>query len=339
MDVVRGPAVGALGAGSASVAETSRCAHGWRRLDADGILRPPLHERPPQTECDVFADAARHPLMTTAVLKLGGEVIADAAGLGAVLEQIRSVQEAGWRIAVVHGGGPQAEQLSTALGLRERKVDGRRVTDEPTLRVMKQVLAGELNVDLVAAAAARGVRAVGLCGVSTVVHCRRLAPQSQADGTAIDYGLVGEIERIDTMLLEHLWSGGFTPMIAPLGFGRDGVLNINADTVAAGVAAAVRADHLFVMTAVAGVRRDRDDPSTRIPTLSIAEARDAIDDGTIAGGMIPKVADALPHLGAGIGTIHILGPRVASLAEAAAQPGRFGTALLSQPLVVTLPTA
>jgi acetylglutamate kinase len=269
--------------------------------------------------------------MTTAVLKLGGELLEDRPALDAVLDEIRCALEAGWHIALVHGGGPQAERLSSALGLREHKVHGRRVTDAPTLQVMKQVL-GELNIDLVAAANTRGLRGVGLVGVGSLVHCRRLAPQRLPDGSTIDYGLVGEIERIDTTLLHRMWADGFVPIIAPLGHGADGVLNINADTVASAIAAAVRADHLFLMTAVAGVLRDRDDPSTRIATLTVAQARDAIADGTIVGGMIPKVADALPYLGAGIGTIHIVGPRIGSLVRAAAQPGDFGTALLPSAL-------
>ena len=276
--------------------------------------------------------------MTTAVLKLGGEVVAHPDDLGAVLEEVRRVLAAGWRIAIVHGGGPQADRLQAALGLRERKVQGRRVTDEATLRVMKQVLAGEINVELVAAAAARGIRGVGVHGVGTLVQCRRLAAQRLPDGESIDYGLVGEIERIDAELVHHLWAGGYTPVIAPLGHGPDGVLNVNADTVAAAIAAAMRADHLFLLTAIGGVRRDRDDPSTRIATLTVAQARAAIADGTIVGGMIPKVADALPWLGGGIGMIHIVGPRDASLLEAAAQPGRFGTALLSEhPVALPLP--
>lgn len=267
--------------------------------------------------------------MTTAVLKLGGEVVADREDLAAVLDQVRRVLACGWQVVLVHGGGPQADRLQAALGLREHKVHGRRVTDEATLRVMKQVLAGEINVELVAAAAAAGIRSVGVHGAGTLVQCRRLAPQPLPDGTSIDYGLVGEIEHVDAELVRQLWAGGYTPIVAPLGRGPDGVLNVNADTVAAAIAAAVRADHLFLLTAIGGVRRDRDDPSTRIATLSAAEARSAIADGTIAGGMIPKVADALPWLGAGIGTIHIVGPRDASLVEAAAAPGRFGTALVS----------
>ena len=260
-----------------------------------------------------------------AVLKFGGEVVADAVALHHVLDEVRTLASEGWRFVVVHGGGPQSNAHALALGLEVRKVSGRRVTDAPTLEVAKQILAGAVNVDVVTAARAAGVAAVGLAGVSLLTASRR--PPETIDGEKVDYGLVGEVDAVDTALVEGLWSQGRVPVVAPLGADAQGqAYNINADTVASAIAAALQADHLFLMTSAGGVLRDIAIPESRIPTLTPAEARDAIAQGVIAGGMIPKVADALDQLDHGIGVVHILG--AGSLRAAALQPGSVGTAIV-----------
>ena len=269
----------------------------------------------------------------TAVLKFGGEVVADAAALAGVLADVAALTTAGWHVVLCHGGGPQANALQERLGLVPRKVAGRRVTDAATLQVMKCVLAGELSVDVVAAAAAAGLRAVGVSGVSAgLVTARRRPPIVVAGAGAepIDFGLVGDVVEIRTDLITHLWSGGFTPVINTLGIdpARGEVYNINADTVASAIAAALRVDHLFLMTGVPGVLADKDDPSTRIPRLTAAEARAAITSGTIVGGMIPKVEEALANIELGIGAVHILGAHAGALQAEAEAPGSRGTVLV-----------
>ncbi|MCR9160111.1 MAG: acetylglutamate kinase [Nannocystaceae bacterium] len=259
-----------------------------------------------------------------AVLKFGGEVVANSAALHHVLGEVRTLTAEGWRFVIVHGGGPQSNTHAATLGLEVRKVAGRRVTDGPTLEVAKQILAGSVNVDVVTAARARSLDAVGLAGVSLLRASRR--PREVVGPVAVDYGFVGEVEAVDTALIELLWSGGRVPVIAPLGVDAHGqAYNINADTVASAIAAAVSAAHLFLMTAAGGVLRDVEDPASRIPTLTPEQARAAIDEGVIGGGMIPKVADALDRLEDGIGVVHILGPD--SLRDAATRPGAVGTAI------------
>ncbi len=259
-----------------------------------------------------------------AVLKFGGEVVANSAALQHVLDEVRTLAAEGWRFVIVHGGGPQSNAHAATLGLEVRKVAGRRVTDGPTLEVAKQILAGAVNVDVVTAARSRDVAAVGLAGVSLLRATRR--PREVVGGVAVDYGFVGEVETVDTALIEALWSQDRVPVVAPLGVdGHGQAYNINADTVASAIAAALDADHLFLMTAAGGVLRDVDDPASRIATLTPVEARAAIDDGVIVGGMIPKVADALERIEHGIGVVHILGPR--SLRAAALRPGTVGTAI------------
>lgn len=277
----------------------------------------------------------------TAMLKLGGEVVADGPALAGMLADVRALLDAGWRFVVCHGGGPQASALQERLRVPTVKVGGRRVTDEPTLQIMKQVLAGEMSVDLVAAAVAAGVPAVGVSGVSCgVVTAHRRAPVKVSGGgdEPVDFGLVGDVAEIRTALIHHLWAGGYVPVLNSLGI-DDGpagapawqVYNINADTVASAVAAALRVDHLFLVTGIGGVMRDKDDPSTRIPVLHAAEARRAIADGTVVGGMIPKLEEALDNLQHGIGAVHIIGPGAGVLEQAAREPGRRGTALLPDP--------
>lgn len=274
----------------------------------------------------------------TAVLKFGGDVVAERARLAAVVNEVAALTEAGWRFLLCHGGGPQANDLLRRLGIKPVKAGGRRITDAPTLQVTKQVLAGEVSVDVVAAATGAGLRAVGISGVSAgTVTARRRPPMvfSGAGPDPIDFGFVGEIIEIRTELIRHLWEGGYTPVLNTLGItspaeaeqGICQVFNINADTVASAVAAGLKADHLFLMTNVPGVLKDKDDPSTRIPALNAAQTREAIADGTIVGGMIPKVEEALKNLELGIGAIHILGAQAGALQGEAERPGAQGTVL------------
>lgn len=277
--------------------------------------------------------------MTSAVLKIGGELVSDPASLQAVLRDVAALVEGGWRIVICHGGGPQASALQERLGLEARKVGGRRITDEATLQVMKCVLAGEVSVDLVAAASAAGIRAVGISGVSAgLVTARRRPPMVVSGGgpDPVDFGLVGDVVEIRTGLVEHLLAGGFTPVVNTLGIDAAAtgatcpVYNINADTVAAALAAALRVDHLFALTNVPGVLRDRSDPESRIPRLDEASARAAIAGGVIVGGMIPKVEEALDNLAQGIGAVHILGVGAGALLDEAQRPGSRGTVLLAE---------
>ncbi len=152
----------------------------------------------------------------------------------------------------------------------------------------------------------------------------------------MDFGFVGEITAIRPALIEHLWNGGFTPVLNTLGISEtaegDGgvcqIYNINADTVAAAIAAKIQAQHLFLITGVPGVLRDKDDPASRISRLTERQARAAIADGIIVGGMIPKIEEALRHLALGIGAIHILGSEPGALQDEARHPGSRGTVLL-----------
>ena len=201
---------------------------------------------------------------------------------------------------------------------------------------MKQAVAGEVTTDLVAYALGEGIDAIGISGVSgRLVRAKRrpVAPLAEAGGEVVDYGHVGEVVAVRTELIELLWGGGLTPVLNPLGVDLGDakppqVYNINADTIASSVAAALGADHLFLVTGVPGVLEDKNEPATRIPRLTASQAREAVESGVIAGGMIPKVLDVLEHLERGIGAVHILAPSSGALSQEARTPGSRGTVLL-----------
>jgi acetylglutamate kinase len=268
------------------------------------------------------------------VVKVGGELAADRPRLArSVGSAIHAFRDVGIRVAVVHGGGPQATELSKRLGLEPTLRGGRRVTDGATLEVMKMTLAGQVSVDVAAALRMAGVPALCTTGVSAgLVDAVRRDPKViiGAGPEPVDLGLVGDIVAVDTAALERLSDAGFVPVLGSLGGDADGnVYNINADTVATRLAARLRAAKLFLVSNVPGVLRDKDDPSTRMPRLTPAEARAQMESGIIAGGMIPKVEESLAMLEEGIEAIHIVGIEPAStLVDEALQPGSRGTAFV-----------
>jgi acetylglutamate kinase len=268
------------------------------------------------------------------VVKVGGELAADRPRLaGSVGSSIHAFRDAGIRVAVVHGGGPQATELSKRLGLEPTMKGGRRVTDAATLEVMKMTLAGQVSVDVAAALRMAGVPALCTTGVSAgLVDAVRRPPKviTGAGPEPVDLGLVGDIVAVDTAALERLSDAGFVPVLGSLGGDAAGnIYNINADTVATRLAARLRAAKLFLVSNVPGVLRDKNDPSTRMPRLTPAEARAQMGSGIIAGGMIPKVEESLAMLEKGIEAIHIVGLEPASaLVDEALQPGSRGTAFV-----------
>lgn len=266
------------------------------------------------------------------VVKIGGEVVgsSEAAVLAA---DLRILVDAGARIAIVHGGGPQATELQKRLGLTTTQIAGRRVTDAATLDVMKMVLAGKLNVDLCATLLAAGLAPVGLHGPSGhVIRATRRPPKMypSAGPDPVDLGFVGDVTGFNLGLLETLWAASYLPVIACLGADATGaVYNINADMVGNQLAAALHAERLFLVTSTPGVLRDVKDPSSRLTRLTCAEARDAITAGVVTGGMITKLEEAMAVIDQGVGAIHILGKLApGDLVRAVREPGSVGTTLV-----------
>ncbi len=265
-------------------------------------------------------------------MKIGGEVAGAPEELRWLAADLAALATAGDRVAVVHGGGAQATDLQRKLGIPVRQIAGRRVTDAATLDVMKMVL-GKINIDLCAALSAAGARPMGIHGASALaVRASRRPPRVVTGGgpDPVDFGLVGDVTGFNLDLFATLFAAGYLPVVACLGADPDGaVYNINADIVANQLAAALHADHLFLVTATPGVLRDVRDPASRLPVLTAADARRAISDGVVTGGMIPKLEEAVAVLGAGVRAIHILGKLSAGdLVRAAQTPGSVGTTLL-----------
>jgi acetylglutamate kinase len=240
--------------------------------------------------------------------------------------------QVGIRVVVVHGGGKQATELGARLGIDAAIVNGRRVTDERTLDVVKMVFAGKLNTEILGALRRSGVRAVGLSGVDgDLLRARRRPPQTVVDTATgehrtVDFGFVGDILAADPRVLETLSGDGFIPVIASLAADDDGVVyNVNADTVASAIAASLGAEKWIVATNVVGVL---DGEGQLVSHLTAAEARALIASGVARGGMVPKLEAALAALEAGVGSVHLIdGTRPGALLDEVFTSGGNGTML------------
>jgi acetylglutamate kinase len=234
------------------------------------------------------------------VIKMGGELAAEPSALTALAEDVSLLTHVNIRVVVIHGGGPQATQMAERLGLEARMVQGRRVTDEQTLNIAKMVFAGSINVDILSALRLAGVRSVGLSGVDgDILHARQRPPTAVRDAATgatemVDFGLVGDVTEVDVDLIHLLVNQGYVPVISSLASDSEGrVLNVNADTVAGVIAARMGAHKLISLTSVPGILRDPKDPSSLLTRATASEVQRLIDDGTISGGMVPKVTTLL----------------------------------------------
>jgi acetylglutamate kinase len=250
------------------------------------------------------------------VVKLGGDVLADTEALDRVAQQLGLLSSLSIRIVVVHGGGPQATALSRRLGQEPTIVAGRRVTDDSALEVAKMVYAGSLNVNLLASLRAHEVQAVGLSGVDAdLISARRRPPVKVVDDAGVsrevDYGHVGDVDRVDPRVLETLLSARFMPVVASLAGDSDGnVFNVNADTVAESLATALKAQKLIFLTGAPGVLRDRNDPSSLVTFADPDDLANLVQSGSIAGGMRPKVEACIRAATGGVERTHIIDGRL-----------------------------
>jgi acetylglutamate kinase len=247
----------------------------------------------------------------TLVVKYGGHAMGNGEGEDSFARDVVLLKQVGINPIVVHGGGPQIAQMLGRLGIESRFVDGLRVTDRETMDVVEMVLAGSINKQLVSAINAEGGCAIGLSGKDGgLIEARRLIRTRVEVGvrTEIDLGYVGEPQRISASVLDTFKQSDIIPVIAPIGVGSEGeTYNINADTVAGAVAAAVRATRLLLLTDVAGVL---DADQRLIPELTAARARRLIADGIISGGMIPKIETCVEAVEGGVEAAVIVDGRV-----------------------------
>lgn len=246
------------------------------------------------------------------VIKLGGEVLRQAEAIESVATQVALLRSLGVRLVIVHGGGPQVSALSRRLGLEQTVIGGRRVTCAETLEVVKQVLGGQLNIDVLAAMRAQHVLAIGLSGVDGgLVTARRRPPVAVTDDqgavVTVDFGHVGDIESVDPRPLQTLLAGGYVPVVASLaGDDENHVYNINADTLAEVLAVALRAQKLLFLTSAPGLLRDPRDPSTLVTFADPDDLAQLLGSGAVAGGMRPKVEACIRAATAGVERTHII---------------------------------
>ncbi len=236
----------------------------------------------------------------TVVVKYGGNAMGDEALGKAFCRDIALLKQSGVHPVVVHGGGPQIGEMLERLNIESEFKDGLRVTDAQTVEVVEMVLAGSINKQIVASINAEGARAIGLCGKDGGMVLVEKARKTKIDENSnieriIDLGFVGEPKEVDSTVLDLVIEAGLIPVVAPVCFGKDGkTYNVNADTFAGALARALDAKRLLFLTDVEGVL---DNDKNLIKELSEQEARDLILDGTINGGMIPKVETCIEALG------------------------------------------
>ena len=244
------------------------------------------------------------------VVKYGGSTMTDTGELDTVLKDLVFMESVGMRPIVVHGGGPAITRRLDELGVQTKRVNGLRVTDEATMKVVEETLFGEVNAGIVKAIKDLGGRVVGVSAKDAgVMHVRKQWARG-TDGP-IDLGFVGEVERIDPTPLMDLVESGMIPVIAPIGRGPDGEsFNVNADTAAGEVAAALSAEKLVFLTDVKGIMQDPANEDTLLSTVHVNEVGGLISEAIISGGMIPKVEACMRSVKAGVRKTHIIDGRI-----------------------------
>ena len=262
-----------------------------------------------------FTNAQRAEVLTTAlpyikkysgkivVVKYGGNAMINEQLKQQVMEDITLLWLIGVKVVLVHGGGPEISDLMKRIGKVPEFINGLRVTDKETVDIVQMVLAGKVNKDLVKLIQSKGGHAVGLSGIDGGIL--------EAEVKNPDLGYVGQITKVRTKPIEDLLENHYIPVISTVASDHNGnSYNINGDTAAAVIAGALGAERLIMMTDIAGILEDKDDPSTLIPRITVSEARKLYDKGVISGGMIPKVDCCIEALDKGVGVVVIMDGRV-----------------------------
>jgi acetylglutamate kinase len=244
----------------------------------------------------------------TFVVKVGGGVFAEPRATRILVEQIAILHHFGVRVVLVHGGGPQLTELAEALGVPTRMVDGRRVTDQHSIDVTAMVLNGLINTRVLGMCRDLNIEAVGISGVDAgLVRAHKRPPVLSADGELVDFGFVGDIDAVDTTVLRKLLDNGLMPVVSPLSADETGtLLNINADTVAAAIGAALQAEKLILCTGAPGILGDMQDPRSLISYTDLAGLKRLREAGHIADGMLPKAKAIEDALHGGVRRVHVV---------------------------------
>jgi acetylglutamate kinase len=243
----------------------------------------------------------------TFVVKAGGGVFADAVAVRGLIEQIAILHYFGVRVVFVHGGGPQLTEITEQLGVPTRMVQGRRITDQKSIDATSMVLNGLINTQLLSYCREMNIDAVGVSGVDAgLVRAHKRGPV-KVDGETVDYGFVGDIDAIDTTVLNKLLDNGLMPIVSPLSADENGVLlNINADTVAAAIGAALDAEKLMLCTGAPGILSDFNDPTSIISFTDLAGLKKLREEKKIVDGMLPKAKAIEDAIKGGVRRVHVM---------------------------------
>jgi acetylglutamate kinase len=246
------------------------------------------------------------------VIKAGGEVFSDPEKTTELMEQVGILYQVGIRVVLVHGGGPQSTELASALGLDTTFVDGRRVTDGESLNVATMVLNGQINTRILATCRDLEIPAIGISGVDAgLIRAHKRPPVERDGGAPVDYGFVGDIDSVDADILRKQLDNGLMPVVSPLSCDQSGtILNINADTVAAAIAAELNAEKLLLATGAAGILEDVNDPTSLISYIDRKALKKLLDSGSLADGMLPKAAAIDSAIANGVQRVHVISSKV-----------------------------
>ncbi len=245
----------------------------------------------------------------TVVVKYGGNAMINDELKNKVMEDITLLKYIGINPIVVHGGGPDISAALKQFEIESKFINGLRVTDEETMRVAQMVLIGKTNKEIVSLLGTKGGRGLGISGIDGgLLECKKC--YTEVDGKKTDIGYVGEIVNVNEKVLEHLTNDDYIPVVAPIGVDEEGnSYNINADTVAGAIAAALKAEKLILLTDIEGIKETPESEEI-IYKISRKEINQMIDDEKIVGGMIPKVRGGIEAINAGVNTVHIIDGRI-----------------------------
>jgi len=245
------------------------------------------------------------------VVKAGGAVFADNTSTRVLIEQIAILHHLGIRVVLVHGGGPQLDEMQRSLGIEPRMVKGRRVTDSQSIDVTTMVLNGLINTRILAICRELGIDAVGISGVDAGLVRARRRPPVVVDGESVDYGFVGDVTGVDPSLIVKQLDAGLMPVVSPLSSDEAGcVLNINADTIAAQVGAALGAEKLILCTGAPGILEDLSDPSSLVSYTDLQGLAGLAAAGSFADGMLPKATAIEGAIRGGVRRVHVISYKV-----------------------------
>ena len=247
------------------------------------------------------------------VIKAGGEVFADPELATALVEQVGILHQVGIRTVLIHGGGPQSTKLASDLGLDTQFVEGRRVTDSESLNVATMILNGQINTRILAACRDLQIPAVGISGVDAgLIRAHKRPPVEGKDGESVDYGFVGDIDAVEADILRKQLDNGLMPVVSPLSCDESGtLLNINADTVAAAIAAELDAEKLILVTGATGILEDVNDPGSLISYIDRKHLKELEEKGILADGMLPKAAAIDAAIKDGVSRVHVISYKLA----------------------------